>query len=263
MELFIVACIGVLIWIAWIIVSSIKQSSDSPDKSVPKCNFIDSQNPPASFSPDMRDQLQNIADYYGVRYVTGAETHKWILHRLSEDFSAMPGWDIWDSSIHEAPGQFDRAERAAMDEHIRVISYDPQYQLAKVRGRTAVYLTSCKRCSCPDYRKRRLPCKHMYALAMELDGNIGKFILDPDHPPLYGLVLALAGHLPKSHNGVGGIRVAITKRGGIWSDNIEFDSSVVVVGNNPSAARLERIRNFDMETLSPESIEDIFVLKDG
>lgn len=145
-----------------------------------------------------------------------------------------------------------------MDEQISVISYDPKYQLAKVQGTTSIYLTSCKRCSCPDFRKRRLPCKHMYALAMELDGDINKFIPDSGHAPLYGLTLALAGHLPKSRNGTGGIRAEITERGGKWSYNIEFDSSAVVVGTNPSAARLARIEQFDMEVLSAESIKNIF-----
>lgn len=70
---------------------------------------------------------------------------------------------------------------------------EDQCQLAKVQEKTTVYLTSCKRCGCPDYRKRRLPCKHMYALAMELDGDMNKCILDNQHPPLYGLTLALAG----------------------------------------------------------------------
>ena len=63
-----------------------------------------------------------------------------------------------------------------------------------------------------------MPCKHMYALSFELDGDIQKEILDTTHTPLYGLVFALAGHLPKSSNGTGGIRAEITERGGKWSN---------------------------------------------
>ena len=170
----------------------------------------------------------------------------------------MPGWSIWDSSIHEADGQFKRMERAAIDPDISIISYNPRYRLAKVQGKTAVYLTSCNRCSCPDYRKRRLPCKHMYALAMELDGDVDKCILNSKHAPLFGLTLALAGHLPKSRNGAGGIRAEITSLGGKWSDNIEIKSSAVVMGNTPSVARVNRAKDFDMEILTPESIKYIF-----
>ncbi len=224
-------------------------------------NSVDSLNPPADFSLEMREEIQKIANFCGVRYVTQADIQKFTIHKISEDFSAIPGWDIWDSSIHEASGQYDRMSRATLDKEISVLSYDPQYRLAKIQGKTAVYLTSYKRCSCPDYRKRRLPCKHMYALAMELDGDVERCIFDSEHPPLYGLTLALAGHLPKSSNGVGGIRAEITERSGIWSEKIECDSSAVVMGTDPSAARVSRAEGFDMDVLSPELIKNIFTAK--
>lgn len=206
----------------------------------------------------MRECLEKISEFSGNRYVTQPDVHRFILHNISEDFLAMPGWSIWDRSIHETDGQFKRMERASIDPDISIISYDPRYRLAKVQGKTAVYLTSCNRCSCQDYRKRRLPCKHMYALAMELDGDVDKCILSPKHAPLFGLMLALAGHLPKSRNGVGGIRADITALGGKWSENIDVESSAVVMGHNPSAARVSRAKDFDMEILSPESVKDIF-----
>ena len=227
--------------------------------SAPPPNAIDSWNLPSTFSSEEQHQIKKIAEFFGVRYVTGTETHKWILHHISTDFNAMQGWDVWDSSIHDAPGQFERVERGIMDRSISVLCYDPKYQLAKVQGKTGVYLTSSARCSCPDFRKRRLPCKHMYALAVELEGDIQKEILDSDHDPLYGLRLALVGHLPKSSQGVGGIRAEITDRGGKWSEDIDqFDSSAVVVGTNPSVRRLDRIQSFDIETLTPEAIKDLF-----
>lgn len=219
---------------------------------------IDSLNPPADYTPEMKDELRKVAAFCGSSHITQKDVQKFIIHQMSEDFLSMKGWDIWNSSIHETYGQFERMERATTDKSISILSYDPKHQLAKVQGKTAVYLTSCKRCSCPDYRKRYLPCKHMYALAMELDGDTEKCILDDKHPPLYGLTLALAGHLPKSKNGVGGIRADITDRGGTWTDSIEFDCSAVVMGTSPSLKRVERAKDFDMEILSPESIQTIF-----
>lgn len=224
-------------------------------------NSIDSLNPPVAFSPEMRKYICDIANYFGIRYVTQSDVRKFTVNKIGEQFSSMPGWDVWDISIHEAQGQYERMERAATDSDIKVLSYDPKYQLAKVQGKSAVYLTGCKRCSCPDYRKRHLPCKHMYALAMELDGDVDKCILDDKHPPLYGLTLALAGHLPKSNKGVGGIRAEITNRGGIWVEHIEVDVSAVVMGVDPSVTRVSRAEGFDMEILSPLSINDMFSAK--
>lgn len=93
---------------------------------------------------------------------------------------------------------------------------------------------------------------------MELDGDVDKRIFDSEHAPLHGLTLALVGHLPKSKKGEGGIRAEIVERGGKWSDSIEFDSSAVVMGHNPSATRVSRAKELDMEILAPESIQVIF-----
>lgn len=253
--IFIVLMIAIAVWG---ITSIFKQSPNRPSMG----NSIDSRKPPADFPPEMQERLQSISDFCGRRYITQTDIQKYTIHEISEDFLAMPGWDIWDTSIHEAPGQYERMERAATNKEISILSYDPEYQLAKVQGKTAVYLTSCKRCSCPDYRKRRLPCKHMYALAMELDGDINKCIFDSEHPSLYGLTLALAGHLPKNSKGLGGIRAEIANRGGVWLDKIEFDSSAVVMGTDPSAARVSRAEEFDMEVLSPEIVESIFTISE-
>lgn len=256
--------IFIVIVIVVVIIRSKSRQKEQVNNKRPMDDSIDSMNPPSDFSPEMREELKKIATFCEVRYVTQTDIKKYTIHKISEDFLAMPGWDIWDVSIHEALGQYERLERGSTDEMISILSYDPRYRLAKVQGKSAVYLTSCKRCSCPDYRKRRLPCKHMYALAVELDGNVDKCILDSDHAPLYGLILALAGHLPKSCKGVGGIRAEITERGGLWSDSIEFDCSAVVIGTDPSPARVSRAESFDMEVLSPESIKDIFVAdRDG
>lgn len=228
----------------------------------PQHDGIDSLNSPVYFSQEQREFLNRVSGFYKIRYITQADIQKFNIHVMSDLFLAMPGWSIWDSSIHEADGQYKRMERASTEKEITIMSYDPKYQLAKVQGKTSIYLTSCKRCSCPDYRKRRMPCKHMYALAIELDGNVDKCILDSGHAPLYGLTLALAGHLPKSKKGVGGIRADITDRGGKWAENIEFESSAVVMGSNPSQARQHRAEEFDMEILSPELIPDIFTEKE-
>lgn len=94
MIIFFFLLIVLFVLISAIVLETKKPSHPSETKSF-SVNSIDSLNPPASFSPEMRERVRKIADYYGVRYVTGVETHNWILHCLSEDFAAMPGWDIW------------------------------------------------------------------------------------------------------------------------------------------------------------------------
>lgn len=262
-----------------IVISGIKvdlhitSHKDTPQKEIksteirtsqpPKENSIDTWNFPPTLTVDQQNEMRKVANFCGHRYVTQADIQKYSIYSMGKDLASVPGGDIWDTSIHNAAGQYDRMKRAVLDKGITILCYDPQYQLAKVQGTSSIYLTNGKRCSCPDYRKRHLPCKHMYALAVELDGNVNKLILDSNHDPLYGLTFALVGRLPRSHNGTGGIRADITERGGMWTDEISFENSAAVLGTNPSDARLQRVNDFDMETLSPESIINLFSLKQG
>lgn len=239
---------------------------DSANKYEPQksTSGIDSLNPPPNLSSDFVELLQKVAVFCGTRYITQADIKKYTIHSIASDFESMPGWNIWDASIHEAEGQYERLERAAMDRKITTLCYDSSYKLAKIQGRTNTYLTNCRRCSCPDYRSRRLPCKHMYILAMELDGDVEKNLLSPEHNPSYGLKglkFALVGHLPKEQNDLIGIRRAINSRGGDWSENVTFSSSAAIVGQSPSANKMQRIESFDMEMLSPEAVMNLFTFK--
>lgn len=103
-----------------------------------------------------------------------------ILTQISDDFAAMPGWSEWDASIHRANGQYERLGRAVDSSSPIVIEeYDPLTQKASVIGASGNrYTTSYRRCSCPDFRSRRLPCKHMYALAVALDGDVNARIIN-------------------------------------------------------------------------------------
>lgn len=216
---------------------------------------------PPDMPLDQQKHLKEIADFFGIECVTPSDIKKYTAHNIWEDFNAMPGWDIWDISVHETAGQYDRMERGVMDKAISVLCYDPEYQLAKVQGKTGIYLTSCNRCSCPDFRKRHLPCKHMYAVAIWLEGDIKKQLLDTEHKSLYGLNLALIGHLPRSRKGVGGIRADIEALGGTWTETIDFDTSAVVIGAKPSEARVNLAKSLDMECFTPEMLNAIFMSK--
>lgn len=177
-----------------------------------------------------------------------------VVRIMVDNFDAL-SWHRWTEVDHEGAEQYNRMEQAARDKALQVLDYDPDYRLAKVQGKTGVYLTSGERCSCPDYRKRKLPCKHMYLLAMELDGDAERRISSSARP-LDGLSFALAGRFADT-DGLS-IRQRINHLGGMWSDEVKFESSAVVVGSKPSAAKLQQVRDFGMEVLSEEQLTDIF-----
>ena len=88
-------------------------------------------------------------------------------------------WDEWDESVHHKKGQYTRFHKALCDEITVVNRRYP----ATVQGSTGtLYCTSLSTCSCPDFEKRGLPCKHIYRLALDR-GIISKtFLMVPVLP---------------------------------------------------------------------------------
>ena len=77
-------------------------------------------------------------------------------------------WPEWDNSIHSDAAQIERQGKA--------MTYPFTFQVDK-EAKTArfsstsfhpYYDTSLSRCNCEDFKKRNLPCKHIYRLAVEL-----------------------------------------------------------------------------------------------
>lgn len=48
--------------------------------------------------------------------------------------------------------------------HISVIEYSPKTKKAKIQGETDVYETTLETCTCRDFDRYKIPCKHMYCL---------------------------------------------------------------------------------------------------
>lgn len=82
-------------------------------------------------------------------------------------------WNVW-SEIHSAPGQEKRLDsaRAAACTPSQIF---PDSGTAEFTGSRGVYQTSLNSCGCEDFRRRNLPCKHMYRLALELKLIPGPF----------------------------------------------------------------------------------------
>lgn len=75
-------------------------------------------------------------------------------------------WEQW-SACHESPDQkkrFASAKTAACTP----VELDKESGTATFKGSSGTHSASLEKCSCVDYNRRRLPCKHMYRLAMEL-----------------------------------------------------------------------------------------------
>lgn len=80
--------------------------------------------------------------------------------------SSGSSFGSWDVSIHGADGQDVRMDRALF-QNIVIQSYDPATGSAEILGtRGEVYKTDLDRCTCEDFQRRGLPCKHIYKLAL-------------------------------------------------------------------------------------------------
>lgn len=77
----------------------------------------------------------------------------------------------WDSSIHEHYEQAKRISTGKRDLTPSTLNQDTA-TAEFVGSGSNVYVTTLDSCTCGDFMKRKLPCKHIYALANAL-GYIG------------------------------------------------------------------------------------------
>jgi hypothetical protein len=73
----------------------------------------------------------------------------------------------WDAEIHSRDGQQTRMESAAKGE-LTPLSIDADTRSGIFSGKHGRYETTLTACQCRDFSVRRLPCKHIYRLAYEL-----------------------------------------------------------------------------------------------
>lgn len=81
---------------------------------------------------------------------------------------AVSTFGPWDASIHLQPDQIKRRERAQRAD-VTPDSVDLVSQSCVIRGSGAApYQVTLSSCTCSDFTRRNLPCKHIYRLAAEL-----------------------------------------------------------------------------------------------
>ena len=73
----------------------------------------------------------------------------------------------WPEYIHDDPDQRKRMASATKSALTPVEIYDDGS--AQFSGRHGKYIATLENCQCGDFISRRLPCKHMYRLAYELE----------------------------------------------------------------------------------------------
>lgn len=75
-------------------------------------------------------------------------------------------WEIPDGAFLSEISSYEKAKELPSD---RILFVDPEIKAAQITGRTgSVYFVSLNNCTCEDFKRRELPCKHMIRLALEL-----------------------------------------------------------------------------------------------
>ena len=90
---------------------------------------------------------------------------------IAHDFEIV-GWGSWGTPIHIMPDQITRMKRSADSNNMVLVSHNHESCEAVVRGERGIeYQITSLGCSCPDFAKRRLPCKYMYFVVCTITDN--------------------------------------------------------------------------------------------
>lgn len=157
-----------------------------------------------------------------------------------EHFSHLPGAEIWTNGTHISPDQINRIKRACREaDKIKLIAYDPRYNLAKVQGTSyRYYLTSGRQCTCKDFFNNHLPCKHMYFLGNKLTQN-DEFLEVPYEEGLKGFIACLIGRFP---NGKNDAIAALQERSCVVYDRPNTDTSLGVIGKTTASVSISNLQ---------------------
>lgn len=74
---------------------------------------------------------------------------------------AIEKWTDWPVEVHELPEQIERM--------LANVDFMEINHINKTGTTSRGYSVSLAKCSCPDFSNRHRPCKHMYALASDLE----------------------------------------------------------------------------------------------
>ena len=86
------------------------------------------------------------------------------------------GFEKW-AGCHQDPEQQKRRAKA-QDAACTPLSVDVDNKTGAFSGSSGVYRTTLEDCTCVDFRRRKMPCKHMYRLAIEVGAFEGEVVSD-------------------------------------------------------------------------------------
>lgn len=87
-------------------------------------------------------------------------------------------WKKW-SDVHETPDQ-EKRFASSKEAALTPLSIDRGNFSAIIPGKNGTYHVTLESCECSDFKRRHLPCKHIYRLAIEL-GIIEENVLSYRH----------------------------------------------------------------------------------
>ena len=80
----------------------------------------------------------------------------------------LKNWNFWDNNIHSEKPQIERQGRAMYYPFTFEINENEKTATFSSSTDLPYYNTSLSSCDCYDFQERKLPCKHIYRLAVEL-----------------------------------------------------------------------------------------------
>lgn len=179
---------------------------------------------------------------------------------IADDFIKI-GWTKWKPEIHKSAEQLRRLERATSEFCImHIVQYNELRGIAKIKGTQGqYYLTSGERCSCPDYRTRKQPCKHMYLFATELadkgvtpEQDFSPSVSGADDNVLGGLCFAITGQNQAP------VREFLKKHGGMFCESVTDTISALVLSTDTQTEKRDLAEIRDIEILSFEQLQNLF-----
>lgn len=85
-----------------------------------------------------------------------------------DEWKRIKKWYKWEESVHYSEKQAERLSRAVNDD-LKIKYINQKHGCGFIIGtKGEQYNVFLDHCSCPDYKRRQKPCKHMYRLALEI-----------------------------------------------------------------------------------------------
>lgn len=247
MDIYLIALVIIIIYLLVVAYNQLKTTSGKP-----KDNRKNTSSIPKDFCQSMFSKP--------IEQLTQQDVYAKIVELTCTDFRKI-GWDMWKPEIHSSQEQLDRIKRAS-DSHngIRLKYYSRRTTTGIVYGSSGnTYLTCGNSCSCPDFKKRGLPCKHIYFISMVHDEYKSSKANNNDYVPygcesnvFKGLKFCVLG---KNHKAV---KEYITKHSGSCSDSSWYTTDAVIVNGETTSKKILEAQENNVMIMTFEELQALY-----